>query len=499
MQLRLKLNENLQHQKFDLKLLRFFKISFFSCLFFSCLGCKSFIQDFGEERSPGSIDQTYFVDRQGGDDANHGKTPNSAWKTLQKVNSSRLLPGDKILFRRGQVWDESLRVSSSGTSSLPITFGAYGEGPRPIFTGAIDVRSKSWIQVRSGVWSVALPADEGRRPERIFIGGKPLEDRFAKTSVAELSFDQEWSWDNANGGTLYFFSRVSPAQFTFPFEVNVRRRGIMLGMNNFIHIKEIQLMRFREGLWIGGNNCVIEDFTSNENSFSGVTIIGSSNRLKNFETSDNGVDLRPGGTQAHGLGVLLDGFESLKASNNEVSDFVANDNSEDGVQTGPLAGNGNRFNNAQMKGNRENCFDIKSGDQFIIGGEVKSDAEKSADCILVHKVPHKLIIQNIRASATTKGPALHVREGAVVEARNIWLQSEESSAILIGKSAGDGTKILNSEIVDGGKKSKFLIDVQSGNHHVFHGNTFHLPPGVEVLRTSPAASLSFENNRLIQQ
>jgi hypothetical protein len=35
------------------------------------------------------------------------------------------------LFRRGDVWNESLIPASSGSSGNPITFDAYGSGAKP--------------------------------------------------------------------------------------------------------------------------------------------------------------------------------------------------------------------------------------------------------------------------------------------------------------------------------------------------------------------------------
>ena len=70
---------------------------------------------------------TYYVDATGGNDSWNGLSPETAWKTIHKVNGMNFSPGDSILFKRGEIWREQLDVRSSGEEGNPITFGAYGE------------------------------------------------------------------------------------------------------------------------------------------------------------------------------------------------------------------------------------------------------------------------------------------------------------------------------------------------------------------------------------
>lgn len=75
----------------------------------------------------------YYVSSSSGNDSNSGMSPNSPWKTLGKVNKKTFLPGDIILFKRGDRWNESLVPSTSGKKGSPILYGAYGgEKERPI-------------------------------------------------------------------------------------------------------------------------------------------------------------------------------------------------------------------------------------------------------------------------------------------------------------------------------------------------------------------------------
>ena len=95
---------------------------------------------------------TYYVDAMSGTDANDGLSQGTAWKTIAKVNTSRFVPGDSILFNKGDTWSEQLIVPSSGSSGGPITFGAYGTGANPIIdaTGllyGLVINTKSYITV----------------------------------------------------------------------------------------------------------------------------------------------------------------------------------------------------------------------------------------------------------------------------------------------------------------------------------------------------------------
>ena len=78
----------------------------------------------------------YYVSNSG-DDANSGLSPAKPWSSISKINASTFLPGDSILFKRNDTWNERLKVPTAGAIGLNILFGAYGTGSKPI----IDVLS----------------------------------------------------------------------------------------------------------------------------------------------------------------------------------------------------------------------------------------------------------------------------------------------------------------------------------------------------------------------
>src|SRR5574343_163942 len=101
----------------------------------------------------------YYVDATGGNDDNTGLSAALAWKTIAKVNASTFNPGDSILFKRGEMWRETLVVPSSAAAA-PITFGCYGSsGPAPVLNGAEVVGE--WIQDPTTWYTQISPTPSG--------------------------------------------------------------------------------------------------------------------------------------------------------------------------------------------------------------------------------------------------------------------------------------------------------------------------------------------------
>jgi len=97
----------------------------------------------------------YYFSSTDGDDSRtnvQAQSSSTPWRTIEKLNSffSSLQPGDKILFKRGDVFYGSISVNRSGGSGSPITFDAYGSGAKPIITGFTDVTS--WSNIGNNLW-----------------------------------------------------------------------------------------------------------------------------------------------------------------------------------------------------------------------------------------------------------------------------------------------------------------------------------------------------------
>lgn len=82
---------------------------------------------------------TYYVDSTLGDDANDGLSEDKAFATIDKLNTITFIPGDQILFKKGETFVGCFKPQGSGTKEHPIIIGSYGEGTdRPVLQPGED-------------------------------------------------------------------------------------------------------------------------------------------------------------------------------------------------------------------------------------------------------------------------------------------------------------------------------------------------------------------------
>ena len=77
----------------------------------------------------------FYVDDRKGCDGNEGVSPETAWKTLDRVNTQIFRSGDRVRFRRGGQWEGVLKPQGDGCFGAPVVFEGYGEGERPWIAG----------------------------------------------------------------------------------------------------------------------------------------------------------------------------------------------------------------------------------------------------------------------------------------------------------------------------------------------------------------------------
>ena len=75
--------------------------------------------------------RTWYFDADAGDDTRDGLTPQTAWRTFKNVEGMELGPGERLLLKRGCVFNGDLLVSARGSAENWAEIGAYGEGMRP--------------------------------------------------------------------------------------------------------------------------------------------------------------------------------------------------------------------------------------------------------------------------------------------------------------------------------------------------------------------------------
>jgi hypothetical protein len=150
---------------------------------------------------------TYYVSSSAGSDANNGTSTSTPWQTIAHVNAQTFQPGDSILFKRGDVWNESLTPPSSGTSGSAITFDAYGTGAAPNLTGYYSVPTSAWVHVTGNAWKAPLPANYSTVNFCLFgsIWGQ-------KVAAVSSDLTAQWNFYFANG-YVYVYSVNSPASY----------------------------------------------------------------------------------------------------------------------------------------------------------------------------------------------------------------------------------------------------------------------------------------------
>ncbi len=90
-----------------------------------------------------------------GNDSNNGLSEKNAWKSIDKLNTTVLKVGDQVHFRCGDSFAGELLIQQSGTETNPIAISSYGEGAKPVITGAIC--PSNFISLNNGMYVADMP------------------------------------------------------------------------------------------------------------------------------------------------------------------------------------------------------------------------------------------------------------------------------------------------------------------------------------------------------
>lgn len=105
--------------------------------------------------------RTFYVDDRAGRDDVDGRSADRAWRTLDRVNTAELRPGDTVRFRCGGEWRGSL-VPVSGSAVAPVTYTSFGRGAKPLLLGSVPRHQPTdWVKVRDNLWAT-LPVEYRR-------------------------------------------------------------------------------------------------------------------------------------------------------------------------------------------------------------------------------------------------------------------------------------------------------------------------------------------------
>ncbi|MGM9653037.1 MAG: hypothetical protein ACI3XP_05305 [Eubacteriales bacterium] len=152
-----------------------------------------------------------------GDDAADGRTPESAWRTIPKVNAS-IRGGDVVRFRCGDTFYGHLSPPRGISMEQPTVYASYGEGAKPVISQYKTAKADAWEQAAPGIWKLDL-SDSTRFTGNTFdidanVGFLKVSDRiFPHKCFTMEELTQQWDFYN-DDTCVFVCSEKHPAQLS---------------------------------------------------------------------------------------------------------------------------------------------------------------------------------------------------------------------------------------------------------------------------------------------
>ena len=176
----------------------------------------------------------------GGSDSNDGRTPERAWRTVEKLNKD-LPAGGTALLKCGEVFYGTIEVKGGSDCAHRTVISSFGDGPKPVICGTKNLRNDPGMwktkAARYNYWSVDLAspsnwtgvAGNDANPGFLLVDGevKPWK-KFCR-------YDINRQWDFAGeDGMLYVYSTNNPALLSKDIRVAVNSHGILLSSHTAV-------------------------------------------------------------------------------------------------------------------------------------------------------------------------------------------------------------------------------------------------------------------------
>ena len=170
---------------------------------------------------------TYYFSAKSGNDsytAVQAQNSSTPWKSITKLNSIMLTlkAGDQVLFKRSETFSGALIVAASGTSSAPITFGAWGSGDKPIINGFSVLMN--WVNLGGNIWECPFSQSSGTVGMVVKNGKQQAIGRYPNRTAA-------------NGGYLIIDSHSGLTQLTskqLPSSPNWTGADVVIRKNRWV-------------------------------------------------------------------------------------------------------------------------------------------------------------------------------------------------------------------------------------------------------------------------
>ncbi len=176
----------------------------------------------------------YYVSNDGSDSAD-GMTPETAWRTTDKVNAT-VKVGDEIRFRCGDIFYGGLRPEHGTSPEYPTVYTSYGEGARPIISLYKIPHADAWEKVSDNIYRIDM-LDASKLDGNNFSSQLDSNAGFMKISgkifyrkmkaIDELSEQWDFYSDNREG-MLYVYSQDAPSKLSDDIKIACCVKGISL-------------------------------------------------------------------------------------------------------------------------------------------------------------------------------------------------------------------------------------------------------------------------------
>ncbi len=191
----------------------------------------------------GSGGDTFYVDATNGADTNDGSSPLQAIKTISKLNTLTIDPGDTVLFKRGEMWraisevDAEL-VDKSGNSNDNVTYAAYGTGAKPLLIRSYEANNPhQWTSIANNIWisNFTINNDVG-----LIIFNDETGYGSKVSAYSSLNIQGEFYY-NASNDKTYIYSSSNPADYYSDIELSKKGNIFDINGGKYIVIKDLDL------------------------------------------------------------------------------------------------------------------------------------------------------------------------------------------------------------------------------------------------------------------
>ncbi len=200
------------------------------------------------------ITGTKYYISSSGDDNNDGLSPETPIKTISGIKELYLMDGDALLFKRG----DTFRFGESLIARRHITYGSYGEGPKPKIYGSPENYAKSdkWEKEKENIWKIHFDYPEACG---LVINHSELVGIKKVDSIDNLSANGDYLHDTEKGIFYLYCDKGNPFEAYVDIEIMPSITLVSLSNSNRNVIIDNLCLKYAAGFGI--NTIHAKNFT----------------------------------------------------------------------------------------------------------------------------------------------------------------------------------------------------------------------------------------------